>query len=791
MPEQGPHHRHGYYKHGMELSRFSLGNLRKEQRASDAVAVLTCNINLDSLRQSEREAFVRAANSFLGQHHYNLLKYNFIGLDDEAQKAHLEADLWAGETLEKFVWETRKAHNGLPEADVWLILAQIISGVHFLCSTHSSGEVFAVLSPQTIIVADNCCLKLCVYGEWIRYCHALYDSKTSGQTLILDELHKLLLYLTGNLIDTYSEALQDFYADCKHQSTSLRTKTLSLIRWPEIQHSLVTIRARAGLNLRFPPKPPAPSRPTHPPTSLDGVKSLHSASNTSDNGSDSTPLWSVTSSDTDDIEASAELCSETEAASALIGMYISPGCNIALSTLEAMVCVGDLQAVESNCWAMFQRGLISEVFHLALSLKNGSIIAAIINFADEHKLRLRLPVQQAVFSDSQTNLMRAAQSKDKGFQISQEDMRDLGKIYGSKTSCYCTALMSAAFYGNDDAVVQLLGELGIYDYYGLTALQYGCINASWNRLKYLIPEMRMSRVTWLMIYAALGDLDNVQRYIDNIYAQTHCGYTALMFAASNSHVDCVKLLLQEAGSKTQSGRTALILAALKGNIACVEALYPLEKDLLTNSGGTALMAAAEGGSIECGKCLIKQAGMRSRDGYTALMWAAQNGSVEFVKLLLENEAGYQNKSGWSALMLAASENHWECVELLAPREKGLTKPGQHTALMLAAECGYPRCVEILIPHEKGMQDEDGYTALMYAADCCHLKCVSLLARYEFNIKDNTRKTALMRARKRLSDPSFDRKEDAQGCISILTELLKPQSMLPENLMPLADHSKAH
>lgn len=780
MSEQNPRHARSYYKHITELSRFLLGSLHKAQRSSDAVSVLTCNIGLSTLRQSEQDAFVRAANAFLGQHHYNLLKYNSIMLNDEDQQAHLEADLWDGETLEKFVWATRKAHNGLPEAEVWLIIAQIVSGVHFLCSTHSSGEVFAILSPQTIIISSNCCLKLCMYGEWIRYCHTLYDNKTSGQSLILDELYKLILYLTGNLIDTYSGALQDFYADCKHQSTSLRTKMLSLIRCPEIQHALVIARGRAGLTLRIPPKP-AYSRIVHQLARPDDPKNEPSTSATSDS---SISLWSPLSSDVEETTSTTELRGGLEASSALIDMYTSPGCDVVFSTLEAMVCVGDLQGVKDNAWVMLQRGLISEIFQLALSMKNGYIIAAIIDYAEENKLRLRLPVQQAVFSDTQTNLMRAAQAKEEKFQLLQADIQDIGKLYGSKTSCYCTALMTAAFYGNDDAVIQLLGELGIYDYYGLTALQYGCINASWSRLRYLIPEMKMSRVTWLMVHAALGDVADVQKHIDELHAQTHCGYTALMFAASNNRIDCVKLLLQEAGSKTQSGRTALILAALQGHATCVQALYPLEKDLLTNSGGTALMAAAEGQSLECAKCLIKQAGMRSRDGYTAMMWAAQNGSVELVQLLLESEAGYQNKSGWSALMLATSENRWECVKVLAPREKGLLRPGKHTALMLAAECGYHKCVEMLLPFEKGMQNADGYTALMYAADCCHLECVSLLAQYEFNIKDNAKRTALMRVRKRVNDPSFSRKEDAQGCLNILTELLKPRSMLPESLEPL-------
>ncbi|KAE8301671.1 Ankyrin repeat protein 1 [Giardia duodenalis] len=774
MPEQGLHHQHGYYRHTAVLSKFSLGKLCRAHRSSDAVPVLTCNIGLDALRQSEQEGFVRAANNFLGNHHYNLIKYNSIILDDEGRQAHLEADLWNGETLEKFVWETRKAHNGLPEADVWLIIAQVVSGIHFLCSTHNSDEVFAILSPQTIIICDNCCLKLCVYGEWIKYCHTLYNDKTTGQSLILDELHRLILYLTGNLIDTYSGALQDFYAGCKHHSTSLRTKTLGLIRCPEIQHALVVARSNAGLVLRLPPRPVHPHA-TYPTEEPGDAK-----------GSNSTSLRSPSSSDAEDAASIAEFCGNAKDASMLIDMYSSPGCDIGLLTLEAMVCVGDLQGVRDVAWIMLQRGLVSEVFQLALSMKNGDIIATIIDFAEEHKLRLRLPVQQAVFSDSQTNLIRAAQTKEKGFQLSQEDMSDMGKIYGSKTSCYCTALMTAAFYGNDEAVVQLLGELGIYDYYGLTALQYGCINASWSRLRYLIPEMKMSRVTWLMVYAALGDVDNVQKCIEELHGQTHYGYTALMFAASNNHIDCVKLLLQEAGSKTQSGRTALILAALQGHVACVQALYPLEKDLLTNGGGTALMAAAEGQSLECGRCLIKQAGMRSRDGYTAIMWAAQTGSAGLVKLLLENEAGYQNKSGWSALMLATVNNHWECVELLAPREAGLLRPGKHTALMLAAECGYHKCVEILLPYEKRMQNTDGYTALMYAADGCHVECVSALARYEFDIKDAAKRTALMRVRKRVSDPSFARKDDAQDCLDILTELLKPKSMLPENLMPLAD-----
>ncbi|EFO62096.1 Protein 21.1 [Giardia lamblia P15] len=783
MPEQHLHHRHGYYRHAIALGKFPLGNLCRAHRSSDAVSVLVCNISLDALRQSEQEAFVRAANNFLGNHHYNLIKYNSIILDDESREAHLEADLWNGETLEKFVWETRKAHNGLPEADVWLIVAQVVSGIHFLCSTHNSDEVFAVLSPQTIIICDNCCLKLCVYGEWIKYCHILYSNKTTGQSLILDELHKLILYLTGNLIDTYSGALQDFYASCKHQSTSLRTKTLGLIRCPEIQHALAIARSHAGLVLRLPPKP-VYSHTTYPVEELDGSKSMFPTSSTK--GSNSTSLWSPSSSDIEDAASTTEFRGRTKDVLMLIDMYASPNCDIGLFTLEAMVCVGDLQGVRNNAWIMLQRGLVSEVFQLALSMKNGDVIAAIIDFAEEHELRLRLPVQQAILSDTQTNLMRAAQAKEKRFQLSQEDVSDMGKIYGSKTSCYCTALMTAAFYGNDEAVVQLLGELGIYDYYGLTALQYGCINASWSHLRYLVPEMKMSRVTWLMIHAALGNVDNVQKWIDELHGQTHYGYTALMFAANNNHVDCVKLLLQEAGSKTQSGRTALILAALQGHVACVQVLYPLEKDLVTNSGGTALMAAAEGQSLECSKYLIKQAGMRSRDGYTAIMWAAKTGSAELVRLLLESETGYQDKSGWSALMLATVKNQWECVELLAPHEAGLLRPGNHTALMLAAECGHHKCVEILLPYEKRMQNIDGYTALMYAADGCHVECVSLLARYEFDIKDTAKRTALMRVRKRVSDPSFTRKDDAQGCLNILTELLKPKSMLPENLVPLAD-----
>lgn len=216
---------------------------------------------------------------------------------------------------------------------------------------------------------------------------------------------------------------------------------LSLIRCPEIQHALVIARGRAGLTLRIPPKP-AYSRIVHQLARPDDPKNVPSTSATSDS---SISLWSPLSSDVEETTSTTELRSGLEASSALIDMYTSPGCDVVFSTLEAMVCVGDLQGVKDNAWVMLQRGLISEIFQLALSMKNGYIIAAIIDYAEENKLRLRLPVQQAVFSDTQTNLMRAAQAKEEKFQLLQADIQDIGKLYGSKTSCYCTALMTAAF----------------------------------------------------------------------------------------------------------------------------------------------------------------------------------------------------------------------------------------------------------------------------------------------------------------------------------------------------------
>lgn len=246
-----------------------------------------------------------------------------------------------------------------------------------------------------------------------------------------------------------------------------------------------------------------------------------------------------------------------------------------------------------------------------------------------------------------------------------------------------SSLKIAAYYGYDEAIALLLGELGI---------------------------------------------------------QVGEGFTALMTAAQEGHLGCVELLLAEVRLRTKSGRTALMTAAHEGHLGVVTLLREFECKIVDNDGNTALHYAAKCGHTDVLKQLRPEIRTANNLGETALMYAADSGHIKCVQYL-RTEVGMSAKDKSTALLRTLWNGHMGCATILLSSEQNLSKI---TDLMIAAASGDVETTEIYIK-EASKQDSMGRTALMYAAKQGHTSCVSLLIRYEQGIVDHNGYTALAHA----------------------------------------------
>ena len=117
------------------------------------------------------------------------------------------------------------------------------------------------------------------------------------------------------------------------------------------------------------------------------------------------------------------------------------------------------------------------------------------------------------------------------------------------------------------------------------------------------------------------------------------GETALMRAAALGDVAEVRRHLDECGRRDASGRTALMIAAQQGHKEVVELLLEHEKGMRDNQNRTALYHALNSGHMEAAKAILPYEDPTDEYGVTALMRTADRGDIEVARLLTPLQKG--------------------------------------------------------------------------------------------------------------------------------------------------------
>lgn len=371
----------------------------------------------------------------------------------------------------------------------------------------------------------------------------------------------------------------------------------------------------------------------------------------------------------------------------------------------------------------------------------------ICDYLLDHKIYSSVKSREGITNSTKTPLIHAVTNRDKEKVLKlritdpskNHPYNDFNILWYSGTGCRSALMTANSNIVSTDLYKYLLCNMGIHSMDNFTALQDACLLANWNITKYFIFEREVSGMTWLMIYAAVGDVEQVKKHLNEAGRRAGFDYTALIYAARNGHADCVRLLVEtEAGATTITGRSALFWALFNGHDACAELLYSEEHRLCDSEKQTPLMAAAVGGSVAFISKMV-EAGLYidsiDCNGETALMKAADANRPACVDILIAKtkDPGKKTPKGVTALMFAAMTGSTECIEKLIPVEVGMCDLRGSTALMYAASNGQLEAVRSLIVHEGGMVANDGTTALFLAGLHGHLECVKLLYPYEYSV----------------------------------------------------------
>lgn len=220
---------------------------------------------------------------------------------------------------------------------------------------------------------------------------------------------------------------------------------------------------------------------------------------------------------------------------------------------------------------------LDDRFQQAIEDNDYERILAILEESTQRQLPLYVHVARSATPVSEkTPLMIAA---DRGnVEEIKKQFQYLGQSYEGDT-----ALMLAAKRGHADCIRVLLGELGITDSSGFTALmkaadQPVAQNAIDSGLIYLLPEARMHAPS---------------------------GWTAMMFASSEGNTSLVSALVsREAGMRNRDGRTALMYAAFNGHDQTVKVLLAAESNLVDSKRKRAIDYAVEQNNIKCVRVLL-------------------------------------------------------------------------------------------------------------------------------------------------------------------------------------------
>jgi len=214
-------------------------------------------------------------------------------------------------------------------------------------------------------------------------------------------------------------------------------------------------------------------------------------------------------------------------------------------------------------------------------------------------------------------------------------------------------LLDAAYVGNDDIVLTLLGagaDPNTSMWNGITPLMFAADNGFLKIAKILIlngadvnkkPENQVSALVSAAFNNNMDIAELLIRHEADINATDSYGVSSLIYAAAYNYYDLCDMLLYYEGNieiQDKKGTNAVMAATVVGN-------YDIVKLLLDNRA---------------------QINITDHEGNTALMMAAQNGDTSMINLLLNHHAepDYVNKYGLSALHVAIKNGHLDAVRVL-------------------------------------------------------------------------------------------------------------------------------
>lgn len=196
----------------------------------------------------------------------------------------------------------------------------------------------------------------------------------------------------------------------------------------------------------------------------------------------------------------------------------------------------------------------------------------------------------------------------------------------------------------------------------------------------------------------------------NLYHRDQNGFTALDFAASRGLVDTVKTLLETTDipdSENHIEYAMLMQAAFAADVG----LLPKNKGMflsvnrLSPEDKSPLHIAARNGAVDMVSALIEhgaKVNFITTNGQSPLHWAAQQNKTFVISFLLKKFAliDMVDNDGNSALMLATENANSQAVELLVKKgaDKTIRNKNGDTAASIAKKRGFKKIHAILKNH---------------------------------------------------------------------------------------------
>ncbi|EFO62170.1 Protein 21.1 [Giardia lamblia P15] len=218
-----------------------------------------------------------------------------------------------------------------------------------------------------------------------------------------------------------------------------------------------------------------------------------------------------------------------------------------------------------------------------------------------------------------TDLQRARENNEEMVEVEvRGEVRVVTRTFAGRRKCIELLLEREGDVSdrNDQTALQIATQKGYTDCIDLLYERYGELH--W---------------TALMRAAYDGDERGVRGNLQQARLVDREGRTALMLAAINGHTEVARLLLEKEWRMQDNNRkTALMHAAARGHKGVVDLLVK-EQCMQDNNEWTALMHAVQNGHLRCVRELLVERGMKNNVGNIALDIARNRGYKDIVAIL--------------------------------------------------------------------------------------------------------------------------------------------------------------